>query len=161
MFLVVLLKGREGQRRSEKERRKREGKIKTQKLKKYLTAAVALVPARVVIPAFGTRPFDKPVRQESPRSLRVKLLHRLFLQQTRRVELGEQRLRDCGLLPGGRPPKAVAGDIEPFVYRGVHRVVLVAERRAGEVLLDGLGLGRGAVFVLERERERERERVFF
>ena len=127
---------------------------KTQKLEKLesskLTAAVALVPARVAVPALRARPLHEPVRQKGPRRLRVELLDGLFLQQARRVQLREQRLCDRRLLPGRRPPEPVAGDAKPLVDRGVHGVVLVAQRRAAEPLLDGLGLGRGAVLVLAR-----------
>ena len=147
---------KEGVREKKKEKKNRkeeqEGKEKKLKKKKKLTAAVALVPSRVVVPALRARPLDEPVRQESARRLRIELLDRLLLQQAGGLELGEERLRDRRLLPGRCPTEPVAGDAEPSVDRGVHGVVLVAERRAGEVFLEGLGLGRGAVLVLWRRR---------
>ena len=142
---------RKEKRKKKQERRTGRKRKKTEK-KKKLTAAVALVPSRVVVPALRARPLDEPVRQESARRLRIELLDRLLLQQAGGLELGEERLRDRRLLPGRCPTEPVAGDAEPSVDRGVHGVVLVAERRAGEVFLEGLGLGRGAVLVLWRRR---------
>mmetsp|Transcript_35423 Transcript_35423/g.67798 ORF Transcript_35423/g.67798 Transcript_35423/m.67798 type:complete len:299 (+) Transcript_35423:1976-2872(+) len=110
-------------------------------------AGVALVPARVLVPAFGASALDETVSQELFCNLVVQLLHAVLVQQLLVHQGVEYALRDGGLLGGGGAAELVELDVEPLIDALVDLVVLVANLPRRQALLQSLGLRSSAVLV--------------
>jgi hypothetical protein len=117
-------------------------------------AFFALVPARALVAADRADTDDIAVREKAAVFFAVELFYGLRLNEPRRVEIAEDRLRYLGMAGVGGSAELVEGDAEPVVNIAMNLVVMIAEFARSHALFEGFGFGRGPVFVGGADVER-------
>ncbi len=112
-----------------------------------VAAVVALVAARVGVPADGAGALDVAVRQGAPGRRADRPERRLLDQVPVLVDVREELLHHLVVVAGRRPREQVVGQPEVDEVVHDHRVVLVGELARGHALLVGGDQDRGPVLV--------------
>ena len=104
-------------------------------------ALVALVSARVLVPAKRTHALHEPVGEKALALAAEQLLHDVLRGEPVVVDRLEHVLRNLCLLLRGRATKMIEANIEPLVDALVKLIVLVTDLLRRQTLLNRLGLG--------------------